>query len=30
MLVCSNVSITREFSIFGVTIDATIWDSLEA
>ena len=30
MLVCSNVHITKEFSIFGVTFDATIWDSLEA
>ena len=29
MLVCSNVCITREFSIFGVTFDAVIWDSLE-
>ena len=30
MLVCSNVRITREFSIFGVTFDAAIWYSLEA
>ena len=30
MLVCSNVCITEEFSIFGVTFDAAIWDSLEA
>ena len=30
MLVCSNVRITGEFSIFGVTFDATIWGSLEA
>ena len=29
-LVCSNVGITEEFSIFGVTFDAAIWDSLEA
>ena len=30
MLACSNVRITREFSVFGVTFDAVIWDSLEA
>ena len=30
MLVCSNVGITEEFYIFGVTFDATIWGSLEA
>ena len=30
MLVCSNVRITEEFSIFGVTFDAVVWDSLEA
>ena len=30
MLVCSNVGIIREFSIFGVTFDAAIWYSLEA
>ena len=29
MQVCSNVRITEEFSIFGVTFDATIWGSLE-
>ena len=28
MLLCSNV--TGDFSIFGVTFDAAIWDSLEA
>ena len=30
MQVCSNVRITEEFSIFGVTFDAAIWGSLEA
>ena len=30
MLVCSNVRITGEFSILGVTFDAAIWGSLEA
>ena len=30
MLVYSNVRIIEEFSIFGVTFDATIWGSLEA
>ena len=30
VLVCSNVRITEEFSIFGVTFDAIVWDSLEA
>ena len=30
MLVCSNVRIIGEFSIFGVTFDAAIWYSLEA
>ena len=30
MLVCSNVRITGEFSIFGVTFDAVVWDSIEA
>ena len=30
MLVCSNVYITGEFSIFSVTFDAVVWDSLEA
>ena len=30
MLVCSNVRITQEFSIFGITFDAAIWGSLEA
>ena len=30
MLVCSNVRITGEFPIFGVTFDAGVWDSLEA
>ena len=30
MLLCSNVLITREFSILGVTFDAAIWGSLEA
>ena len=30
MLVYSNVHITEEFSIFGVTFDAVVWDSFEA
>ena len=30
MLGCSNVRITGEFSIFGVTFNAAIWGSLEA
>ena len=30
MLVCSNVRVTREFAIFGVTFDAVVCDSLEA
>ena len=30
MLVCSNVRIIGEFSIFGVTFDVVVWDSLEA
>ena len=30
MLVCSNVCITGEFSIFVITFNAAIWDSLEA
>ena len=30
MLVCSNVRITGEFFIFGVTFNAVVWDSLEA
>ena len=30
MLVCSNERIIGEFSIFGATFDAAIWDSLEA
>ena len=30
MQVCSNVRITEEFSIFGVTFDASVWGSLEA
>ena len=30
MLVCSNMRITKEYSIFGVTFDAVVWDSLEA
>ena len=30
MLVCSNMRITGEFSIFGVTFNAAIWYSLEA
>ena len=30
MLVCFNVHITGEFSIFGVTFDAIVWDSPEA
>ena len=30
MLVCSNVSITGEFPIFGVTFDVVVWDSLKA
>ena len=30
MLVCSNVHVTREFDIFGVTFDAVVCDSIEA
>ena len=30
MLVCSNMRITGEFSIFSVKFDAVVWDSLEA
>ena len=30
MLVCSNVHITKEFYIFGVTFNAAIWGSVEA
>ena len=30
MLVCSNVRIIGEFSIFDVTFDVAIWNSLEA
>ena len=30
MPVCFNVHITGEFPIFGVTVDAVVWDSLEA
>ena len=29
MLVCSNVRITGAFSIFGVTFDVVVWDSLK-